>query len=264
MVDRSGYIQVPFAGAIKVAGRTPREVEQEITSRLAGKAHLPQVAVRISRNASSRVTLVGDIANNTQVPLTPRGERLLDVLAEAGGVKTPINKTMIQITREGHVVSLPLEKVILDPAQNVRLQADDVVTAISQSYSFTSLGETGTSAEIPFESTGITLAQALGRAGGLKSDRADVRGVFIFRLEDPAALDPATAATARRTPDGRIPVIYTVDLKNPASFFVAQSFPIRDKDVLYVSRAPLTDLQRFVAIIGSMVFPVVNFSRTIP
>jgi polysaccharide export outer membrane protein len=86
MVDRSGYIQVPFAGAIKVAGRTPREVEQEITSRLAGKAHLPQVAVRISRNASSRVTLVGDIANNTQVPLTPRGERLLDVLAEAGGV----------------------------------------------------------------------------------------------------------------------------------------------------------------------------------
>jgi polysaccharide export outer membrane protein len=264
MVDTDGYIQVPFVGAVKVAGRTPRQIEREVTNRLSGMAHEPQVAVRITRNANSRVTLVGEIANNTQIPLTPKGERLLDVLAEAGGVKTPINKTMIQITREGHVVSLPLETVIRDPAQNVRLQADDVVTAISQSYSFTSLGETGTSAEIPFESTGITLAQALGRAGGLKSDRADVRGVFIFRLEDPAALDPATAATARRTPDGRIPVIYTVDLKNPASFFVAQSFPIRDKDVLYVSRAPLTDLQRFVAIIGSMVFPVLNLSRTIP
>jgi polysaccharide export outer membrane protein len=264
MVDTSGYIQVPFAGAIKAAGRTPREVEREITSRLAGKAHQPQVAVRISRNVSSNVTLVGDVTNNTQVPLTPKGERLLDVLAAAGGVKTPIDKTTIQITREGHVVSLPLETVIRDPAQNVRLQANDVVTAISQSFSFTALGETGSSAEIPFESTGITLAQALGRAGGLKSDRADVRGVFIFRLEDPAAVNPATAATARRTPDGRIPIIYTVDLKNPASFFVAQSFPIRDKDVLYVSRAPLTDLQRFVGIVASMVFPVLNFSRTVP
>jgi polysaccharide export outer membrane protein len=264
MVDDEGTIQIPFAGSIRAAGRSPRQVEREIASRLAGKAHDPQVAVRIARNASSNVTLVGEVANNTQVPLTPKGERLLDVLASAGGVKTAIDKTTIQITREGRVVSLPLETIIRDPAQNVRLQANDVVTAISQSYSFTALGETSTSAEVPFESTGIMLAQALGRTGGLNSDRADPRGVFIFRLEDPAAVDPGRAATARRTPDGRIPVIYTVDLKNPASFFVAQSFPIRDKDVLYVSRAPLSDLQRFVGIVASMTFPVINVARTLP
>lgn len=264
MVDRAGYIRVPFAGSILAAGQTPRQLERAITSRLSGKAHQPQVAVRITHNASSNVTLVGDVSNNSQVPLTPRGERLLDVLAAAGGVKTPIDKTTIQISRGGRVVTLPLDTVIRDPAQNVRLQANDVVTAISQSLSFTALGETGTSAEIPFESTGITLAQALGRAGGLKSDRADVRGVFVFRLEDPAALDPATLATARRTPDGRVPVIYTVDMKNPASFFVAQSFPMKDKDVLYISRAPLSDLQRFVGMIVSMAFPIVNFSRSLP
>jgi polysaccharide export outer membrane protein len=264
MVDADGMIRVPFAGSIRAAGRTPQQVEREITSRLSGKAHQPQVAVRIARNASSAVTLVGDIANNSQVPLTPKGERLLDAIASAGGVRTPINKTTIQVTREGRLVSLPLETVIRDPAQNVRLQANDVVTAISQSYSFIALGETGTSAEVPFESTGLVLAQALGRAGGLKSDRADPGGVFIFRLEDPAAMDPATSAVARRTPDGRIPVIYVVDLKNPASFFVAQSFPVRDKDVLYVSRAPLSDLQRFVGIVASMAFPVINISRTLP
>lgn len=264
MVDDEGMIQIPFAGAVRAAGQSPRQVERDITRRLAGKAHDPQVAVRISRNASSNVTLVGEVANNTQVPLTPKGERLLDVLASAGGVKTPVNKTTIQIAREGRVVSVPLETVIRDPQQNVRLQADDVVTATSQSYSFTALGETTTSAEVPFESTGIVLAQALGRAGGLKSDRADPGGVFIFRLEDPAAVDPATAANARRTPDGRIPVIYVVDLKDPASFFVAQSFPVRDKDVLYVSRAPLSDLQRFVGIVASMAYPLINVSRTLP
>lgn len=261
MVDTSGYIRVPFAGDIRAAGLTPRQLERQIANRLAGKAHEPQVSVRLTRNGASSVTLVGEVANNAQVPLTPRGERLLDVLAAAGGVKTPINKTTIQITRDGKVVSVPLETVIRDPAQNIRLQPQDVVTAISQSFSFTSLGETGTSAEIPFESTGITLAQALGRVGGLKSDRADVRGVFIFRLEDPAAVDPQTAAAARHTPDGRIPIIYMVDLRDPASFFVAQSFPIRDKDVLYVSRAPLSDLQRFVSIIASMAFPFINLTN---
>lgn len=262
-VDEAGTIQVPFAGSVRVEGRSPREVEREIARRLAGKAHDPQVSIRIARNASATVTLVGDVATNTQIPLTPKGERLLDAIASVGGLKTPVNKTTIQITRDGRVASLPFETVIHDPSQNIRLRANDVVTAISQSFSFTALGETGASAEVPFESTGITLAQALGRVGGLKSDRADPEGVFVFRLEDPVAVDPAIAATAPRTPDGRIPVIYALNLKDPSSFFVAQGFPVRDKDVMYVSRAPLTDLQRFVAIIASMTIPVYNVARTL-
>jgi polysaccharide export outer membrane protein len=264
MVDDAGNITVPFAGLIPAADRTPSEVAREIVRRLTGKAHDPQVIVDISRNVSANVTLVGEVANSSRVPLTSRGERLLDVLAAAGGVKSPTDKTTIQITRGDKVVTMPLAAVIRDPAQNIRLQPEDVVTAMSQSYSFTALGETGTSAEIPFESTGITLAQALGRAGGLKSDSADIRGVFIFRLENPRALSPAIASTARRTADGRIPVVYVVDLKDPASFFVAQTFPIRDKDVLYVSVAPLSDLQRFVGIAASMVFPIVNLRTLVP
>ncbi|HET6941611.1 MAG TPA: polysaccharide biosynthesis/export family protein [Sphingomicrobium sp.] len=263
MVDEAGTIKIPFAGTVRVEGSSLREVEREIARRLAGKAHDPQVSLRIVRNASATVTLVGDVANNTQVPLTPKGERLLDAIASVGGLKTPMNKTTIQITRNGRMASLPFETIIHDPSQNILLRANDVITAVSQSFSFTALGETGASAEVPFESTGITLAQALGRVGGLKSDRADPDGVFIFRLEDPAAVDPSIATTAPRTPDGRIPVIYAVNLKNPASFFVAQSFPVRDKDVMYVSRAPLSDLQRFVAIIASMTFPIYNVARTL-
>lgn len=264
MVDSDGMIQIPFAGTIRAEGRTPQQVEREITNRLAGKAHDPQVVVRIVHNANSNVTVVGDVTDNTRVTLTPRGERLLDVLATAGGVKQPVGKMTIQITRAGKVVSLPLETVIQDPAENIRMQADDVVTALYQPYSFISLGATGTSSEIPFEGTGVTLAQALGRVGGLRDDRANVHGVFIFRLENPAALDPAIAATARRTPDGRIPVIYRVDLNNPATFFVAQSFPIRNKDVLYVSNAPLADLQKFVSIVSSMAFSVIGITNSVP
>jgi polysaccharide biosynthesis/export protein len=264
MVDSAGTIRIPFAGVIQAMGRTPQQVEREIVARLTGKAHDPQVIVRLSRSADENVTVVGDVGSSTRVPLTPRGERLLEILAAAGGVKQPIGKTTIQITRDGRVVSLPLDVVIRDPAQNIRLQANDVVTALFQPYSFISLGASGTNAEIPFEATGISLAQALGRVGGLRDDRANIRGVFIFRLEDPSALDPALAATARRSPDGRIPVIYRVDLSNPATFFVAQSFPIRNHDVLYVSNAPLADLQKFVSIVSSMAFSVIGISNAVP
>ena len=263
IVDSDGLIRIPFAGAIRAEGRTPAEIEREIVRRLTGKAHAPQVIVRTINNAHATVTVVGDVAVNRRVPLTPRGERLLDVIASAGGVQQPVGKTTIQITRDKEVVSLPLDTIIRNPDQNIRLRPDDVVTAFYQPFSFTALGATTNNSEIQFESTGLTLAQALGRVGGLRSDRANVRGVFIFRLEDPAAVDPAVAATARRTPDGRIPVIYRVDLANPASFFVAQSFPVRDKDVLYVSSAPLSDLQRFLSIISSMAFTVIGLGNQI-
>jgi polysaccharide export outer membrane protein len=159
---------------------------------------------------------------------------------------------------------LPLEAVIRDPTQNIRLAANDVVTVLYQPFSFTALGAINKTAEIPFESTGINVAEALGRLGGLKDDRADVRGVFIFRLENPAALDPLTAASAPRTPDGRIPVIYKINLKDPATLFAAESFPVRDKDVLYVSTAPLADFQRFATMASSMAFSLIGLGQAVP
>lgn len=264
MVDSEGMVRIPFAGSIRAAGRTPQQVEREIVRRLAGKAHDPQVIVSMSTNANAVVSVIGDGGSNTRVSLTPKGERLLDVITAAGGVSQPVNKIMVQVTRGDQVVSLPLETVIRNPSQNIRLQPDDVVTAQYQPFSFTSLGASGSSAEIPFEATGLTLSQALGRIGGLRDDRANVRGVFIFRMEDPAALDPALAASSPRTPDGKIPVIYRVDMSDPATFFIAQSFPIENQDVLYISSAPLSDIQKFVSIVSGLAFTVIGLGQAVP
>lgn len=255
MVDSDGQITVPFVGRIRADGRTPQDIAREITSGLIGKAHQPQTIVRLVRNSAANVTVVGDVTNSARVPLTSRGERVLDALATAGGVKQPVGKMTVQITRGKKVASMALEAVIRDPRQNIRLQPDDVMTVLFQPFSFTALGATGRNAEVPFEATGLTLAQALGRVSGLQDSRSDVKGVFVFRLEDPAVLDPATRATARITPDGKVPIIYRINMKDPSTFFVAQSFPVEDKDVLYVSNAPLADIQKFVNVIYSTLLP---------
>jgi polysaccharide export outer membrane protein len=129
-----------------------------------------------------------------------------------------------------------------------------VITAMFQPLSFTVLGATGKNEEVNFEAQGISLAQALARAGGLNDARADARGVFIFRFEDAGALDWATPPTA--TPEGKVPVIYQVDLRDPSAFFVAQSFPVQNKDVIYVSNAPAAELQKFMNIVVSAIYPV--------
>jgi polysaccharide export outer membrane protein len=264
MVDERGEIRLPFAGSIHAAGKRPEELGRVIASRLSRMAHDPQVTVRIADNASATVQVLGAVATSGRVGISARGDRLLDVIAGAGGVTQPVDKLTVQVARNGQADYLPLETIIKDPAENIRLGPSDVVTVRYQPFSFTALGATTTSAEIPFESTGISLAEALGRVGGLKDDRANARGAFIFRFEDPAAIDPVIAAASPRTPDGRIPIIYRVDLRNPLSLFAAQHFPMSDKDVLYVSTAPGSDLQRFVSILSSMAFTIIGLGQALP
>jgi polysaccharide export outer membrane protein len=263
MVNSDGKINIPFAGQIIAAGRSTLQIETEIEQRLKGKANQPQVLVRVIRNNTSNVTVVGEVSSSTRMPLTARGERLLDALAAAGGVRQSVSKMTLQVTRGSQVQALPIDTIIRDPNQNIVLQPGDVITSLFQPLSFTVLGATGKNEEVNFEAQGISLAQALARAGGLQDARADAQGVFIFRFESADALDPAGKAPAT-TPEGKVPVIYRVDLKNPATFFVAQSFPIENRDVLYVSNAPAAELQKFLNIVVSVIYPVVNIKAWVP
>jgi polysaccharide export outer membrane protein len=254
MVGVEGSIYVPFAGTLEVAGKSLMQIEADITRQLQGKANRPQVLVRLVANNTAYVTIVGEVANSTRMSLTPRGEHLLDALAAAGGTRQPIDKVTLQLTRGSSVHSLPLAAVIGDPRQNIALQPGDVVTALYQPLSFTALGATGKNDEVKFEATGISLAQGLARAGSLLDARSDAQGVFIFRLESSEGVAaPQGAPATVRAP---VPVLYRFDLKDPRAFFLAQNFPMENKDVLYVANAPAAQLQKFLNLVVSTIYPI--------
>lgn len=263
MVDGSGAITVPFAGRIEAGGRTPAEVEREIVQRLKGRANDPQASVRLAQNDSRNVTVLGEVTASRRVPLGPRGERLLDIIASAGGTRQPVHQTTVQVSRGGTSAVMPLEAIIADPAQNIRMKPEDVVTVLHQPYSFIALGAVARSSEIPFEGRGISLAQALARMGGLRDNQANIRGVFIFRLEDPAALDSEARGETPATEDGRVPVVYRLDLSDARGFFVAQDFMIRDQDVIYVSTAPGAELREFLSTVTSLAFSAIAIGNVV-
>jgi len=262
MVGPSGAITIPFAGQVPAAGRTLRQIEQTIVARLRGKANQPQAIVRIARNATANVSVVGEVANAGRFPLTPRGERLLDVIAQAGGTRQPLDRMTVQVTRGATTATMPLEAVVRDARQNIVLERDDIVTAIYQPNSFVVLGAAGKNEEVRFEGTGLTLSQALGRLGGLQDMRADPKGVFLFRWESPERLaglvDGPLPATATR-----VPVVFQVNLKQPETFFAAQNFAMKNGDVIFISNSPASDLQRFVNLIASTVLPALSVTNTV-
>jgi len=259
-VDDAGFILVPFAGRVPAAGKTLQQIEDDIQARLKGKANQPEILVRMTRNFSSNATVVGEVNLSTRVPLVPGNERLLDALAAAGGVRQPVNKMTIQVTRAENVYSLPLETIIRDPKQNVPLLPGDVVTALFQPYSFTALGATGKNEEVNFETQGITVAQAIARSGGLVDSRSNPKGVFIFRFEPKDALS-WPHEPVKTTVDNLVPTVFRLDLSDPNSFFLIQNFPIENKDILYVSNAPITEIEKFLNVLFSVAYPILAIKQ---
>lgn len=255
IVGRDGSISVPYAGRIKVAGRTTQEVQGIVEHALAGKAIEPQVLINMPKSVSNSVTVTGEVVNGARVPLSVRGDRVMDVIATAGGIRAPVNETYVQLSRGQETVRVAMTRVSSDPKENIYLRPNDVLTLVRDPQTFIAYGATGKNAEIPFDAEGISLSQALAKAGGLLDFRSDPAGVFLFRFEPESvvrALDPHTTIAS---PHQVTPVVYRLNLRDAASLFIAQGFRIQNRDLLYVSNAPLMDAQKVMEVVSMISGP---------
>jgi polysaccharide biosynthesis/export protein len=247
-IDSAGRISVPFAGNIKAAGRTPEQVQGAIVRALKGKAVDPQVIVTITQNGSRFVAVSGEVGQGGRFPLNASGDRVLDAIALAGGPKTAAYQIYVRLTRGSRSSVMKLDALVSRPSENVHLAPGDQVFLYRNPQSFTILGALARNANVEFDSEKISLAEALGKGSGLIDQRSDASGVFVFRFE---SSKPRFAKKTYYSSSGSYPVVYHINLRDARGIFLSQAFNIRNKDVVYVSTAPATDLQKFLQILGS-------------
>ena len=258
MVTRDGAISVPFADRIPVAGKSPLDVQHVIEQRLADKAIEPQVIVVIAKSVTNAATVSGEVVNGARVPLSLNGDRLLDLIALAGGAKSPVYETFVRLTRDGVTVTIPMEVLVSNPTENIYAWPGDVLTLVRLPQTFSVFGATGQNTQVSFNAERVTLAEALAKAGGLQDLRADPAGVFLFRFEPPDVVDALKARALATGPGGSSPIVYRLDLSDANSYFFAQRFPVEDKDILYVANARLNELQKFFTLLNTITGPVIT------
>jgi len=258
VVARDGAISVPFADRIHVAGQSSLEVQRTIEQRLAEKAIEPQVLVNITRSITNTATVSGEVVAGARVPLSINGDRLLDLIALAGGAKSPVYETFVRLSRNGVTATIPMEQLVSEPAENIYAWPGDVLTLVRIPQTFSVFGATGQNMQVTFGAEKITLAEALAKAGGLQDLRADPAGVFLFRFEPPAVVGALKASALATGPGGSSPVVYRLDLSDANSYFFAQRFPVEDKDVIYVANARLNELQKFFTLLNTITGPVIT------
>lgn len=273
VVDRDGNISLPYVGTISVAGLTTAQVQDRIVAGLQGKSQSPQVIVSLRRNVSNAVVVMGDVANPGRLPLTLARERLLDAIAEKGGINravqtgvatatgTGAQDVTVRFTRGARVAEQPLDSIVAGSPSDLVLLGGDRIELIRQPRTFTVFGALDRISQIPFESRTLTLAEALARAGGPNDNRADPKAVFIFRMVPNADL-PAPAdgsASALTTPAPTFfPVAYRINMMKAENYFLAQRFPMRDKDLIYIGNASANQPLKLVQALGQLFAPVLS------
>lgn len=257
-VGSDGAISVPYAGRIKIAGNTPAEVERRIEGLLGPKALDPQALVVIKRSVANTVSVAGEVVGGKRIPLSPGGDRLLQVIAAAGGAKAAVHDTFVRLSRGGVTATVSLAALVADPEQNIYAEPGDVLTLVRQRKTFSAFGATGKNAAITFTTERLSLSEALARAGGLLDDRADPRAVFLFRYEPVELVRALGQPIAAGAPEGFSPIVYRLDLQEAKSYLLAKRFPVQDKDIIFVANAAAVPLTYSLKALSQIVGPVTS------
>jgi polysaccharide biosynthesis/export protein len=244
IVDPDGMITVPFAGQIKVAGRSTVAAQRAIVGALAHQALQPQALVTVVTDQSNLITVLGDVKTPNRLPLDINGTRILDAIARAGGAASPAFDEIVQLTRHGVAKRVRLSYVHNNPAEDIYLQPNDTLYVLHDPEVVAVLGAATNNMRLQFDTENLTLADAVGMAGGLRDLQAEPSGVFVFRME-PAALVQGMKKGVTTT-GGMVPVIFQADMRAPQAFFLAQSFQMQDKDIVYVANAESTQLDKLI------------------
>ena len=89
-VDSTGYVQVPLAGEIIAAGRTPTEFRDELVRRLAARfIRDPQVAVIVTDRRKTTFAVEGDVREPGVFEVSP-STTLLSAIAQAKDRKSVV------------------------------------------------------------------------------------------------------------------------------------------------------------------------------
>jgi polysaccharide biosynthesis/export protein len=255
-VDVHGNVSIPYAGSIRANGRTQVEVQDAIVAALKNRAIEPQVVVSLVEQKTSMITILGE-GRSARIPATATPERILDVISRAGLVNPGSStgaagaETWVILERNGRRAIAPFGALVYESANNVYIHPNDTIYLYREPQTFLTFGAVGTQQQVPFGAWRLSLAEAISKAGGLLDLQADPASVFLYRGE---ARDVAEAMGIDCKPyEGPvIPVVYTINLRDPAGYFLASSFEMRNKDILYISNSFSVESTKFMTYLNTI------------
>jgi polysaccharide export outer membrane protein len=249
-VDDAGFISLPYVGRLNVNGHTVREVQAMVKAGLQGYSQNPQVLITMSETIANTVIVGGEVAKPGRLVLSTNRESLSDVVALAGGYRGASKDLLARILRNGRSTDIRLNDIVQDPSLDAQIVPGDRVTLINDPRTFSVLGASGAVAQLPFNRSAVSLAEAIAMAGGVNANIGNPAAVFLFRYE------PDEQGKA-------IPKVYHLNMMKAGTYFLAQRFAMRDKDVIYIGNAAANQPGKLLQLISQLFTPLVTVTAAV-
>ena len=242
-IDDAGDIQLPFIGRLHVAGRTLNQVETQIRAGLRSMSQNPQVLVSIHEVITNSVIVGGEVGKPGRLVLPTNQETLSDAIALAGGYRGDAKDLVVRVSRHGTDSQIRLSAVLNDASQDARVFPGDRISLLRAPRSFSVMGAPGKVDLVVFNAANESLAEAIATVGGTNPNLGDPKAIFVFRvLSD--------------EPGKEHSVVYHINMMKTGSYFLAQRFAMRDKDILYIGNARANQPSKLVQIISQLFSPL--------
>ena len=239
-----------YAGRIKAAGNSPEALRRIITEKLDDQTPDPQVLVRRLAGDGATVAVTGSIGGQGIYPIDRTTRRLSGMIAAAGGVSIEPEIALITVIRGQHRGRIWLSDLNDRPELDIALRNGDRIVVEADTRAYTALGATGGQSRVQFGTQTVTALEALAQVGGLQTNLADPKGIFILRDEHDTIVN---SVLQRHDLVGPQRVVYILNLTEPNGLFNARDFEIRDEDTIYVTEAPFVQWNKAVsALVGSL------------
>jgi polysaccharide biosynthesis/export protein len=132
-VRSDGRITLPLIGEVQATGRTPLELEKDITAKLRDFVNNPEVTVMVLQMNSQKFNILGRVTKPGSYSLSST-TTVLDAIADAGGFQDFAKQKDIYILRQnptGHQTRIPFNyKDVVQgthPEQNILLLPHDTI-----------------------------------------------------------------------------------------------------------------------------------------
>lgn len=260
VVQPDGKAAIPYVGQVRFAGKTLEEARQSILAALQSKAVEPDVIVTSADTPSRSVTVSGAVARSSQTPIGLSGDHITDVIAKAGGATAQPYETYVTLVRGKRTGTVLLKSIIDNPNENIFVQPGDQIFLSHDSRTLTLLGAIKGNSRKEFGSNDLNLLEAVALGGGGDDASVNGSGYFLFRYEEqevvqsllgPARFDAMLRKGMKLNSDGRYPIVYRFDMSKPDSLIVGQTFPVKNRDVIYAARHLSVDFTKFLRIISA-------------
>ncbi len=248
LVHADGSIYYPYIGNVNVEGKTVNEIRRILTSRLSTYIADPQVEVSVAAFRSKKVYVSGAVSSPGTQPITDVPLTVIDAISQAGGATENANWHHITLSHSGSEKTLSLYELLKrgDLTQNYLLKDGDVLhVSTSENRNIAVLGQVRNPGNIQTGIEGLTLTDALGRAGGVVESRAEPSGIFVIRGKPAGSEKMAT--------------VYQLDITNAVALNMGSYFPLEPQDVIYVTSAPLARWNNVI----SLLLPSISLPGTI-